>query len=135
LILKNQPATGSSIRKTEAPDQVLRFSFKYFANDTEVCPKKFPEQYMQKLAERLKELSTWTVDKFTSHYMEEVRNHKIEWAQTSKRTGFAHLPSPLKDLEAWQFSVTRNAHGRVHGIILGQTFYIVWLDVGHKLYS
>jgi hypothetical protein len=26
-------------------------------------------------------------------------------------------------------------HGRVHGILLDDTFFVVWLDPGHKLYA
>jgi hypothetical protein len=37
--------------------------------------------------------------------------------------------------EPWQFSASTNEHGRVHGFIIGNTFFIRWFDPEHKLYS
>jgi hypothetical protein len=36
--------------------------------------------------------------------------------------------------EGWQFCLTANEHGRVHGIIIDDTFYVIWLDHDHQLY-
>jgi hypothetical protein len=135
LIRKQQPPAVSQIKKTEVPDEGLRFSFRYFCNDEELCPKNgFSKNYTQKLAERLKELSAWTVARFTGETLPEVKNHRINWPDTSRATGFRSLPAQVRDGEAWQFSITRNEHGRVHGLLIGHTFYVVWLDVEHKLY-
>jgi hypothetical protein len=134
LIKKTTPPVGDGIKKTEV-EEPLRFSFRYFTNDADLCPKSYIDNYAQKLAERLKELSNWTLKRFTSDFQQEVKNHRINWAQTSRKDGFGNiLPPQVRDSEPWQFSVTRNEHGRVHGFLIGNTFYIVWLDCNHRLY-
>ncbi len=34
----------------------------------------------------------------------------------------------------YQFSLSSNEHGRVHGFFIDEVFYIVWLDPDHLLY-
>ncbi|ELU7233491.1 hypothetical protein SCL96_003408 [Escherichia coli] len=34
----------------------------------------------------------------------------------------------------YQFAVSRNEHGRVHGFFIGNVFHVVWLDPHHRLY-
>jgi len=34
----------------------------------------------------------------------------------------------------YQFSLSSNEHGRVHGFLIDEVFYIVWLDPDHQLY-
>ena len=34
----------------------------------------------------------------------------------------------------WQFALSANEHGRVHGFLIQNRFYIVWLDPEHELY-
>ena len=133
MIKKFAPPTRGGIKKTEVDEQ-LRFSFSYFTNDDELCPKVFTANYTQKLAERLKELSTWTLKRFTERPVPAVRNHRITWSDTSRPAGFTHLPQQVRDAEAWQFSITVNEHGRVHGLLIGATFYVIWLDCDHRLY-
>jgi hypothetical protein len=137
LIQKTKPQGRDGIRKTDtAAEELLRFSFRYFQNHDELCPKTYSDNYTQKLAERLKELSNWTVRRFITRMEGPVKNHKINWGDTARLEGFGDaLPSELRESEAWQFSITRNEHGRVHGFFIGNTFYIVWLDCNHMLYS
>lgn len=135
MIQKRKAPGADAIRKTDVADELLRFSFRYFQNDQELCPRSFAENYTQKLAERLKELSSWTVSRFTTRVETPVKNHKINWTDTARVEGFGGaLPQELRESDAWQFSVTRNEHGRVHGFFIGNTFYIVWLDCNHRLY-
>jgi len=45
-----------------------------------------------------------------------------------------HFPEQfLEQVECMQFRVS-SSDGRVHGFIVGNTFYIVWLDPHHNLY-
>ena len=48
---------------------------------------------------------------------------------------FLNANEQLRAEEAWQFEITRNAHGRVHGLLVGETFYVVWIDPDHLLYN
>jgi hypothetical protein len=36
--------------------------------------------------------------------------------------------------EAWQFELTRQQDWRVHGILIDDTFFVIWLDANHLLY-
>ena len=124
----------SAIPTTKVRDEPLRFSFQYFRDDPEMCPGEYDCAYTQKLIERLQALSSWTVTQFTTKTDKGVRNHRIDWDRTARPDGFAHLNQQLRDSDAWQFSVSSNAHGRVHGLLIDSTFYVVWLDYNHALY-
>jgi hypothetical protein len=102
--------------------------------------KKFPipdkKNYFNKFLERLQRLSNENVsDLMRCHGSRRgpFKFHAIEWENTSEKSGF-RIPKEAYGEECWQFSVTRNEHGRVHGFFIGPTFYIVWLDPDHKLY-
>jgi hypothetical protein len=40
----------------------------------------------------------------------------------------------MREEEAWQFEITANEHGRVHGLLQDDTFFVVWIDPTHALY-
>lgn len=128
------PERLGPIRKTEVRDERLTFSFRFFANHANVSPDEHPDGYTQKLMERLRDLSSWTVAEFTERRNKAVRNHPIDWSETSCAAGFHHLPDQVKDGPAWQFSISANEYGRVHGLLIGSIFHIVWLDCNHQLY-
>jgi hypothetical protein len=122
------------MRKTEA-DPELRFSFKFFdPSDGEMCPAAFNEGYTQTLMQRLRDLSSWKVKQFTGAMDQSIRNHQHDWAKTSRPKGFANLNTYFRAYPGWQFCLTANAHGRVHGILIDDTFHVIWLDQGHNLY-
>lgn len=72
---------------------------------------------------------------FTSNRSAAIRSHKIDWEKTSKPEGFAALNEQYQAYDPWQFSLSANKFGRVHGIIIGACFYIIWLDANHKVYE
>jgi len=63
-----------------------------------------------------------------------LRAHKIIWGDTSEPNGFSHLPEEFQAKAGYQFS-DGSKRGRIHGFILGEVFYIVWLDPTHALYQ
>lgn len=63
-----------------------------------------------------------------------IRAHRIDFSETSEVGGFTCLNTQLRGKPAYQFSISANQHGRVHGYIVGQIFYVIWLDPCHKLY-
>ena len=133
-IRKRIATQRDSFRKTDVSGAILRFSFAYFDHsDAEMCPSEFPADYTQGLMRRLRAISWWTVEKFQRSYDTTIRNHSHEWSKTS-RAGFGKLKGEFRDLEGWQFCLENPHHGRVHGIIAGDTFYVIWLDRGHLLY-
>jgi len=127
--------SASGIRQVSQSDAPLRFSFKLFdSSDNEVCPPKFRDGYVQILMERLKAISAWTVQEFLTPRGQAIRNHGITWDETSRPDGFSHLPNQYEAYPAFQFSLSANQHGRVHGLLIDDTFHIVWLDHDHRLY-
>lgn len=135
-IKKTQPPSEvGGIKKPTLPENLLRFSFKFFdGSDDELCPPAFPDGYTRKLMERMRGLSSWTVSQFETQFDKAVRNHRHDWVKTSRPDGFACLNEQFQAYPGWQFQLTANEHGRVHGIIIDNTFYVIWLDVSHNLY-
>ncbi len=84
--------------------------------------------------QRLRDLSSWTVQTFTSRPDKAIRNHPHDWSRTSRPNGFGHLNEHFRVIPGWQFCVSANEHGRVHGLIIDDTFYVIWLDRDHRLY-
>jgi len=126
--------SASGIKKAPPPNPALRFSFRFFdAADQEICPPRFADGYVQTLMDRLKALSGWTVQEFLNARSAAVRSHPIDWTGTSRPKGFG-LPEQYDAYPAYQFSVTANEHGRVHGLLIDDTFHVVWLDCDHRLY-
>ena len=64
-----------------------------------------------------------------------IRSHAIKWDDTSAPGGFAHLSEQMQACEPWQFAISANEYGRVHGILLDTVFYVVWFDPEHRLYE
>ena len=123
------------VRKTAPPNPNLRFSFKLFdLADPHVCPENFAEGYVRALMERLKGLSTWTVNEFVGNSDKSVRNHVITWEKTSRPDGF-DLPEQYEAYRPFQFSISANERGRVHGLLIDDTFHLIWLDENHNLYA
>jgi hypothetical protein len=132
---KRTPAPAPSlIKKTVPKNEKMFFSFELFdAQDSDVCPAIFPDVYTKKLMSRLAAVSQMTEAEFRQPG-KSLRSHELDWKKTSKPDGFSHLNQQQRDLMPWQFSVSANEHGRVHGIIIDNLFYVVWLDVNHCLY-
>ncbi len=129
------PSAVGGIKKVKVPNNLLRFSFKFFDGaDDELCPTAFPDGYTRTLMERMRDLSSWTISQFESRVDKAVRNHKHDWSKTSRPNGFSSLNEQFQAYSGWQFQLTANEHGRVHGIIIDNTFYVIWLDVEHNLY-
>lgn len=132
---KIKPVSRGHIKKTPPPEVELKFSFKLFDHTDEVmCPRTFSDGYTQALMQRMRDLSSWSVGRFTSQTDKAVRNHAHDWSQTARPEGFHSLNEHYRAYPGWQFCVSANEHGRVHGIIIGDTFHVIWLDKHHSLY-
>jgi hypothetical protein len=126
----------SSIKKTDINQQLITFSFKYFdSTDPALCPPDFRNGFPHILMARLKDLSGWTIKEFVTYTKRDSwRIHQHNWAKTSRPDGYRKLPETHKDQPGWQFCLSANEHGRVHGIITDGIFYVIWLDHNHALY-
>lgn len=75
-----------------------------------------------------------TVAEFRRAGGKPLRSHEIRFYETSEKKGFGH--GEIYEGEcAWQFSLTSNEHGRVHGLLVQNIFYVIWLDPKHRLYA
>ncbi|MCK5211832.1 hypothetical protein KAJ89_03965 [Candidatus Parcubacteria bacterium] len=65
-----------------------------------------------------------------------LRCHRIKFNDKNVTEDSFGIPN-LEELddEAWQFHLSTNEHGRVHGYFIGNIFSIVWLDPKHNLYK
>lgn len=136
----NPPRLQSSGRiqnRTALPDDLLKFSFKYI--DLHQNPKfalsKCGDGYLDKFLLRLKDVSAFRISEVISNRSQALRCHVIVWSETSEPNGFICLNEQLRQMEARQFEITANEHGRVHGFLLDDVFYVVWIDPEHLLYS
>jgi hypothetical protein len=121
----------------ETLDPLLRFSFKFLDLDHEVfhCRDRMPG-YFLRLLERLRDLSSMPVHQLTNARPNTaLRFHRIDWKDdrvSVKTVGIRGWEE--YDESAWQFSISANEHGRVHGFLIDNVFYVVWLDPEHRLY-
>jgi hypothetical protein len=115
----------------------IRFSFKHI--DLVTNPKFALDRcrggYLLKLLERLRDLCLLKDIEFRTSRSSSINSHQIDWSTTSEPDGFTTLNQQLREVPAWQFEITRNEHGRVHGFLLEDTFFVVWFDPDHELYN
>src|SRR5580658_8786411 len=122
-------------------DRPLGFSFKHLDFDnpkfqpTDCCAK-----YFHRLFEVIRRYGTWTVGQFIDQNNDEHR-HIIDFSQTTEPLGFQNIfgldPEQFGAQEAWQFSVSPEVEWmlyRAHGVLIEDTFYIIWFDEHHRLY-
>jgi hypothetical protein len=114
----------------------LRYSFKYL--DTSDPRFRIADRdggYFRVLLARLKDLSTLRLSEFRGSRSGTLRIHRIDFRdQRVAARGFGIPGGESFDRYGWQFSLSANEHGRVHGFLVEDTFYIRWLDPDHNLY-
>ncbi|MCC5639754.1 hypothetical protein LC593_28790 [Nostoc sp. CHAB 5844] len=124
----------SGIKPTKLKSQGISFSFKYYqdGNNKFSCNEK-AAKYWLTLFDRLKALSGLSAQELFMNRSSALRCHPIKWEDTSEN-GFG-LPNEEQLVDTpYQFSLSSNEHGRVHGFFIDEIFYIVWLDPDHLLY-
>jgi len=113
----------------------MSFSFQYIdLKHKKFNPDLAQQNYLNKLAERLRDLCCNSALDLQVCRSESLRAHPVDWKDTTEPKGFAHLNPQLRDLPPYQFSISRDKHGRVCGFIVDDIFFIVWLDPNHNLY-
>ena len=125
----------SGIKPTKLKLQGISFSFKYYqdGNSKFSCDDRTTAKYWITLLERLKALSGLSAQELLVNRSNALRCHPIKWENTSE-TGFG-LPNEEQLVDTpYQFSLSSNEYGRVHGFFIDEIFYVVWLDPHHLLY-
>jgi hypothetical protein len=128
---------GTKIKEKESSliHKEINFSFKYLdLNDSDFSIDDCSADYFLKFIERLKNICGLSPIELIHNKSKSLRFHTIEWEKTSKKDGFCNLSSHYQDLPAYQFSISANKHGRIHGFILETVFFIVWFDPKHRVY-
>lgn len=134
-LIKTKPKSELFLNKP-LEGECLSFSWKYFERTQKFHLNNVKNTYAKQLIEKLQELSKKTDKELLQDraLKKHFRLHPIDWQDTTEN-GFINLPKHLTKYQPWQFSITSNEHGRVHGFFIDSTFYIVWLDPDHLLYS
>lgn len=115
--------------------QRISFSFRHVdqAHGKFHYSRRDPAHFCKVIA-RLSALSSFTVQEFHADRSPGMRAHPIGWENTSEPAGFAHLNEQLRGSTPFQFAVSANLHGRIHGFFVDHVFFVVWLDPDHCLY-
>ena len=128
-----QSLSGIKSTSTSLPVGVS-FSYKYFQCDHSkfsITGKDI--DYLVAFLERLKNISSWKFMEFIANNSNALRCHPIDWQKSSESCFGLPKEDQLVD-KPYQFSISSNKHGRVHGFFIEEIFYIVWLDPDHQLY-
>lgn len=136
LIISKPFVPTKGVYPSELKEAPVCFNFKsLYQKNGKFCYDGMDEQYFLKLIERLKELCKFRRIELVNNHSKSLRFHQIDFrrdADLSERT-FGILGHDVDD-DAWQFELSVNEHGRVHGYFIENIFYIVWLDPRHELY-
>lgn len=134
-IKKNKVRHDNPRVEKNEPKQPLgiTFSFKFLIDNNEKFSIKNKDaRYLEALLNRLRDLSTMRVNEMRDN--QSLRCHPIDWDDTTETCFGFPGEEQLVDLP-YQFQISSNEHGRVHGFFIENIFYIVWLDPDHNLYS
>jgi hypothetical protein len=135
-IKKGSKGIGQSeIRPTQIKPKGISFSFKYLKTDHEKFHWVDREiSYWMTLLDRFRNLSGLTAVELKTNGSSALRCHPIDSNDTSEN-GFG-IPNEEQVVDIpYQFSLSSNEHGRVHGFFIDEVFYAVWLDPNHCLYQ
>ena len=116
-------------------NSLLSFSYKYLVETHSKFKYEGQEsKYFVALLKRLKDISTMKPEQIKSSTHRALRCHRIVWEDTTESSFGIPKEEKIVD-EPWQFSLSSNENGRVHGFFIGTVFYVVWFDPKHQLYS
>ncbi|MDO6708799.1 hypothetical protein [Photobacterium sp. 1_MG-2023] len=132
-------AKQSNVKPTQPKNEegAMIFSFKHLQLEHpqgKFCIKAKDGNYLSKFLGRLKDVSQQKANELRQSGGKALRAHTIDWEHTSEKSGFNHLNEQLQALTPYQFQLSANEHGRIHGFFIDNVFYAVWLDPNHELY-
>ena len=119
---------------TIPPSGLMKYSFKYLdLHNKKFSLQKCEKGYLKQFLTRVKELSDFTCKSFIENRSTTIRSNSINW-ENSSENGFKNVDPQNWKEQSYEFSITANKHGRVHGFIRDPVFYIVWIDPNHELF-
>jgi hypothetical protein len=139
--MPNGAARGIPEPRIPTGELPLKFSFKHLDLEN---PKFHVSQcsltYFQKLFQILARFSTWRVEGFTDPNNGEHR-HWIHFPTTSEPQGFQNIPNVDSEQFGYEYGYQFGIYPevawnrwRAHGILIDDTFFLVWLDPEHRLF-
>ena len=133
---KRNIQSGKGIKPTSIPKRKgISFSYKYFqSNNDKFSVINNQPEYLLAFLERLRDVSNYSFQELLSNRSKALRCHPIDWSDTTESCFGIPNEDDLVDTP-YQFSISSNKYGRVHGFFIEEVFYIVWLDPNHLLYS
>ncbi|MFB2896487.1 hypothetical protein ACE1CI_26545 [Aerosakkonemataceae cyanobacterium BLCC-F50] len=134
--LRRQTSLSNIKRQDVKIPEGISFSFRYYQDDKEKFSiDKRDAKYLSSLLRRLRDLSQLKADEVINNQSKSLRCHGIHWQDTTEPHGFGILHEDQLVSTPYQFQISANEYGRVHGFFSENVFYIVWLDPDHNLYS
>ena len=134
---KTPPKTPAAVQPPpELRGGKLTLSFALFREREPFTLAAGGEGYASALFARLRDVCNMTPAALRADRSTALRYHPVRWADTTEPAGFDHVnPRTLAQIVPFQFAVSANKYGRVHGFWVEDTFYVVWLDPAHALYA
>lgn len=125
----------------EAETQRIQFSFKHLDSEHRDFPiSACGAGYLQCLLCRIKDYEEYTLDQFgnINHQDDRVLYY---FPASAYPDGFRSLSDELQSEHGWEIKLapaakrsSEEAAWRVHGMLVGNMFYVVWLDPCHKVF-
>ncbi|HRP55877.1 hypothetical protein [Agriterribacter sp.] len=131
---KNTAIASAKETAEKSVSSLINFSLKYFDTGNVKFPCScWDGVYYLDLFSRIKDLCLLQKLEFTSNRSKTLRSHPIKWQETTENGFGFPMEEQIVDVP-YQFSLSANDKGRVHGFFISNTFYVVWLDKNHALY-
>lgn len=114
----------------------LSFSFRYLdTTRSKFWVRSCDQTYFELVMGRLKALSEKSRKDFLNLQTtgKSWRVHRITWDGRVSEPGFGLHETLTADENAWQFMLSKD-NGRVHGFLIGNVFFVRWIDPNHSLY-
>lgn len=129
-------SSSGNIKPTEVRDtEKVSFNFKRLKEkDRKFQYSSKESKYFCVLLDKLRSISGMNKVEMTITNSRGLRCHKIDFNDPSVSENSFDILSEDVAEDAWQFQLTSNEHGRVHGYFVDNVFYVVWLDPEHDLY-
>jgi hypothetical protein len=133
---------GIPVVEIPARTEHLKFSFRHLQLDhPKFLPAACSNDFYQTLLTQIRNFSSWRIEDFCDQNNREHR-HQIWFPDTTEPGGFTSVSDDEQFgwAEVWQTGLAPDSdpirrNYRIHGAMIGDTFFIIWLDPGHGLYS
>lgn len=135
---KSLPISRSEIEAVkERSKEKLIFSFKFFDrghdafNLGDTTRRAICGEWFLALLDNLKSVSDLNRNQLVLEQRQHYQAHEHKWEELQYK--YELEEDFLEQVECLQFRLS-SSNGRVHGFIIGNRFYVVWLDPHHNLY-